>query len=51
MPLTLVEMLQGEAAPMFAPLRPGVMFLRYAEELIVDMKSFENLMMRGALIS
>jgi len=51
LPLTLVEMLQGEAAPIFPPLRPGVMFLRYAEELIVDMKSFENLMMRGALIS
>ena len=51
LPLTLVEMLQGAPVPSFAPLRPGVMFLRYAEELIVDMKSFENLMMRGALIA
>jgi carbamoyl-phosphate synthase large subunit len=51
LPLTLLEMLQGEPAPSFAPLRPGIMFVRYAEELIVDMKSFENLMMRGALIA
>lgn len=51
LPFTLIEMLQGEPPPTFAPLRPGVMFVRYAEELIVEMKSFENLMMSGALIA
>lgn len=51
LPRALLDLLQGEEPPGFPPLRPGVMFLRYAEELVVDLKSFENLMMCGALVA
>ena len=51
LPRALLELMQGKEMPDFPPLRPGIMFLRYAEELVIDLKSFENLMMRGALVA
>jgi carbamoyl-phosphate synthase large subunit len=51
LPRALLDLMLGRELPDFPPLRPGLMFLRYAEEMIVDLKSFENLMMCGALVA
>ena len=51
LPRALLDLMRGEKLPPFPPLRPGLMFLRHAEEILIDLKSFENLMMRGALIA
>lgn len=49
LPLVLLNMMSGNPAPNFPPLLPGRMFLRYAQEQIVDLSAFEALMMNGAL--
>jgi len=51
LPRALLDLMRGELPPEFPPLRPGVMFLRYAEELVIDLKSFENMMMCGSLVA
>ncbi len=51
LPRALLDLMQGRELPDFPPLRPGQMFLRHAEDMIVDLKSFENLMMCGALVA
>lgn len=51
LPRLLLRLLAGEAVGALAPARPGVMFLRYADELIVDLPEFESLMMTGSLVS
>jgi carbamoyl-phosphate synthase large subunit len=50
LPAALVGWLKGAALPTFPPLKPGVLFVRYAEELILDIKVFESLMMSGKVV-
>lgn len=49
LPRALLHLIAGEAVPAFPPLKPGVMFIRYAQEQIVELQAFESVMMRGAL--
>lgn len=50
LPAVLLDLMADLAPPSFPPLIPGRMFLRYAQEQIVDIQAFEALMMNGALV-
>lgn len=47
LPALLLALALGEAPPPLAPPRPGMLFIRYAQETIVPLSSFEALMMAG----
>lgn len=47
LPLSLLRLLSGEQSGVFPAPMAGRMFIRYAEELVVDMDTFESLMMLG----
>lgn len=47
LPALLLSLALGEAPPPLAPPRPGMLFIRYAQETIVPLSSFENLMVEG----
>lgn len=49
LPAMLLQMMAREPLGRLNPLEPGKMFIRFAEELVVDMAAFENLTMQGAL--
>lgn len=51
LPRALLHLMAGEPLAKFPPLKPGVMFIRYAQEQIVDLQAFESVMMRGSLES
>lgn len=51
LPRALLQLMAEEAIPPFPALKPGLMFLRYAEEMIVDLKDFESLMMLGTVVA
>ena len=48
LPALLLKLMSGEPLPSQPALVPGTMFLRYADEMIVDLASFESMMMEGA---
>jgi carbamoyl-phosphate synthase large subunit len=47
LPALLLALAFGRETPPLAPPRPGMLFLRYAQEIIVPLSSFEALMMAG----
>jgi carbamoyl-phosphate synthase large subunit len=47
LPALLLSLALDEAPPPLAPPRPGMLFIRYAQETIVPLSSFENLMVEG----
>lgn len=47
LPALLVTLMLGHKPPEQPPPQPGVMFIRYAEEAIVPLTSFEALMVNG----
>ena len=47
LPAMLLALALGEAPPALQPPRPGMLFIRYAEETIVPLSSFESLMIEG----
>lgn len=47
LPALLLALALGEAPPPLAPPQPGMLFIRYAQETIVPLSSFESLMMAG----
>ncbi len=47
LPVQLLRLLAGETTFVFPALPTGRMFIRYAEELIVDLTTFEHMLMRG----
>lgn len=47
LPALLVSLALGEPPPPLAPPLPGMLFIRYAQETIVPLSSFESLMMTG----
>lgn len=47
LPALLLALALGREAPPLAPPRPGMLFIRYAQEIIVPLSSFEALMMAG----
>jgi len=47
LPALLLALALGEAPPTLAPPQPGLLFIRYAEETIVPLSSFEALMVEG----
>lgn len=49
LPALLLDLVMGREPPALPPPRPGTMFIRYAQETIVPLATFENLMMAGDL--
>ena len=49
LPLALLKMLAGEAPLDFPPLAAGKLFIRHAEELIVDISDFESVLVAGEM--
>ena len=47
LPALLLALTLGEKLPPLPPPRPGMLFIRYAQETIVPLSSFESLMMAG----
>lgn len=47
LPALLLSLASGEKPPPLAPPQPGILFIRYAQETIVPLSSFESLMMAG----
>jgi carbamoyl-phosphate synthase large subunit len=47
LPEALLRLMAGDKQPPFAPVQAGKLFIRYAEELIVDLESFESVLMQG----
>ena len=47
LPAALLELIEGRAPPAFAPARIGTMFIRYAQEVIVPMQAFEQVVTGG----
>lgn len=47
LPALLLSLALDETPPPLAPPRPGMLFIRYAQETIVPLSSFESLMVEG----
>lgn len=47
LPALLLELILGRPVPTLSPPKPGVMFIRYAQETIVPLAAFEALMIDG----
>lgn len=47
LPALLLSLALGETPPPLAPPRPGLLFIRYAQETLVPLSSFETLMVEG----
>jgi len=47
LPLTLLQLALGQQPPEFPPLKTGVLFIRYAEEIITSIQDFEAVVMNG----
>lgn len=47
LPALLLALALGEEAPALAPPQPGLLFIRYAQETLVPLSSFESLMVEG----
>lgn len=48
LPLALLQLAEGKSPPQFAQIRPGVMFIRYAEEVIAPISEFEEFIVNGS---
>ena len=51
LPVVLLQLMAGESDFNLAPLQAGKMFIRYAEELIVDLDALENITMYGKAVT
>ena len=47
LPAALIKLTLNEEPEKYAELKPGIMFIRYAEEVIVPISQFENLIVNG----
>ena len=47
LPMALVTLAQKNPLPDFAELKPGIMFIRYAQEVIVPISEFEGFIVTG----
>lgn len=47
LPAALLQLAQGNPAPEFGPVKPGVLFIRYAQETIVPIHEFEQFIVSG----
>lgn len=47
LPMTLVALAQNKPLPEFAEIKPGIMFIRYAQETIVPISEFEEFIVTG----
>lgn len=48
LPALLLELILGNQPPALPPPRPGTMFIRYAQETIVQLEEFESLIVGGS---
>lgn len=47
LPMALVALAQNKPLPEFAEIQPGIMFIRYAQEIIVPISEFEEFIVTG----
>ncbi|MCW8933637.1 MAG: ATP-grasp domain-containing protein [Gammaproteobacteria bacterium] len=47
LPMALIKLAMNETPPDYEDLKPGILFIRYAQEVIVPMSKFENLVVNG----
>jgi carbamoyl-phosphate synthase large subunit len=47
LPALLLELALGHEVPELPPAQPGIMFIRYAQEIVIPLTAFESLMIDG----
>jgi carbamoyl-phosphate synthase large subunit len=49
LPQLLIDLIQGEPPPIFEPPEVGMLFIRYAQETLLNLKQFESMIVHGGL--